>query len=196
MLLSQLVYKQIMHREKARGVCLGAGISLKNHTLKYLLCRSGADPYWASADLYVHANALSLLTDTSLSLLSFRPVAPKPHAKLFIGKPVYTQSGDSLGQLKDVEFCNLTATRLFTEKGSFPIRSILAVSDAVILRKEQPFPLGQRIPAPMFSDFSQKNEPVVTKSVLRKAIKKNSLIRLTLSLPPFEHTIIERGAQT
>ncbi len=196
MLLSQLVHKEIRHREKARGVCLGVGITLKNHALKYLLCRSEADPCWASADLYVHANALAVLSSTSLSLHAFRPVAPKTHAKLFIGKPVYTQNGESLGRLKDVEFCNLTATRLFTEKGSFPIRSVFAVSDAIILRKEQPFPLGQRIPAPMLSDFSQKNEPVVTKSVLRKAIAKSSLIRLTLSLPPFQHATGEGEPQT
>ncbi len=189
MLLSQLIYKEILYREKARGICLGVGISLKNYALKYLLCRSGAEPCWANVDLYVQASALSVLSNTNLSLHSFRPVAPKSHAKLFIGKPVYTQNGESLGRLKDVEFLNLTATRLITEKGSFPIRTLYAVSDAVILRKEQPFPLGQRIPAPILSDFPQKNGPVVTKSVLRNAIAKSSLIRLTLSLPPFEQTV-------
>lgn len=195
MLLSQLIYKEILYREKARGICLGVGVSLKNYALKYLLCRSGADPCWASADLYVQASALAVLSNASLSLRSFRPVAPKPHAKLFIGKPVYTQNGESLGRLKDVEFFNLTATRLITEKGSFPIRTIYAVSDAIILRKEPPFPLGQRIPAPMLSDFQQKNEPVVTKSVLRNAIARSSLIRLTLSLPPFEQATGKDEAQ-
>ena len=196
MLLSQLIYKELRHREKSRGICLGIGISLKNYGLKYLLCRSGAAPCWASADLYIQANALLGVSNASLSLRAFRPVAPKPHAKLFIGKPVYTQNGESLGRLKDVEFCNLTATRIFTEKGSYPIRAVYAVADAVILKKEQPFPLGQRIPAPMLCDVLQKNEPVVTRSVLKRAIAKSSLIRLTLSLPPFEHETEESETQS
>jgi hypothetical protein len=52
------------------------------------------------------------------------------------------------------------------------------------LRKEQPFPIGQRIPAPLLFDFSS-HTPIVTKPLLKEAVKQGKLIQFTLSLPPF-----------
>ena len=43
----------------------------------------------------------------------------------------------------------------------------------------------QRIPAPLLSSFTDKSEALVTKPILRVAIRNKSLIKLTLSLPPF-----------
>ena len=63
--------------------------------------------------------------------------------------------------------------------------SIFGCSDAVILRKEQAYPLGQRIPAPILPLITEKYEPVVTRAVLRNATAKRTLVKLTLSLPPF-----------
>lgn len=190
MFLSELVLKNVCVRETPRAVCLGVGISLKNYTVKYLLCnstpaQSGSLSQDCQADFCVNVSTLQSRSDVALTLSTLRPVFPKNCAKIFIGKPVYTQNGRHLGVIADMEIVNGVATKLFTEKTAYPITAICAVSDAVILRKEQPFPLGQRIPAHLVFDFSEKNEPLVTKSVLRKAIAKSSLIKLTLSLPPF-----------
>ena len=189
MLLSELIYKNVQWRGVSRGVCVGVGISLKNCALKYFLC--SGDTLTSSsatrADFYLNANSLQSIQNASLIFSSTRPLIPKAHARLSLKKPVYTQDGEYLGEVKDVEFSNLIITRLFTERDTFSMRSVLAISDAVILRKEQPFPLGLRIPAPIHSHFSKTNGPVVTKSVLRRAIQKDKLIALTLSLPPFEH---------
>jgi hypothetical protein len=104
---------------------------------------------------------------------------------MFIEKPVYSQSGEYLGSLKDLEIINGQATRLFTEKNTYSIHELYAVSDALILKKSTPFPLGQRIPAPSKRDFLTEKDALVTKSVLRRAIQNGKLINFTLSLPPF-----------
>ncbi|MBE5744676.1 MAG: hypothetical protein E7355_00915 [Clostridiales bacterium] len=91
--------------------------------------------------------------------------------------PIYNASGDFLGTLKDVEFQNQTAIRLITDSDiSHPFTEVGALSDAIILRKAQPYPLGQIIP--------HKNV-LITRKILRGAVEKQSLIKLTLSLPPF-----------
>ena len=38
MLLSSLIGKRLFSNTTQRGVCTGIGISLKTHTVKYLLC--------------------------------------------------------------------------------------------------------------------------------------------------------------
>ena len=82
-----------------------------------------------------------------------------------------------------MEMDDFIAVKLLTNRGeAFPLTAISAFSDAVILRKRQPYPIGQRIP---ITSCSNLNERIVTKSVLRSAIENRALIRLTLSLPPF-----------
>ena len=110
--------------------------------------------------------------------------------KIFLPRPIYSYEGAFLGNAVDMELSNYVATRIFTDKNEIiPISSVLAFSDAVILRKEQAYPLGQRIPAHVVSKFFDKNEPIVTKSVLKTAIAKKNLIRLTMSLSPFRQDL-------
>jgi len=86
---------------------------------------------------------------------------------------------------------NFVAIRLLTDrKEKYPISAIVACSDAVIVKKDMPYPLGQRIPAPILFKFDAKND-VVTKPILKEAIKKGILIRTTLSLPPFHFEFTE-----
>lgn len=187
MLLSDFLGKTVYFNGVPRGVCLGVGVSRKTFTIKYLLC---SDEKRQSAlqnhtDFALPISALHSIGEQSLTVSRLRPAIPKNAVKLFLHRPVYTVEGFFLGNVKDVAFQNASAARLFTDQGqSYPFTAVSAVSDAFILRKSQTYPLGQRIPARLFS----QKQSVVTKSVLRGAIEKNALIKLTLSLPPFNAT--------
>ena len=189
MLLSKITSLNVCVGKTVRGVCLGVGVSLKSFAVKYLLCADAAThtPLCPRTDFAVNASAIQSLDETAIVLSRLRPVLPKNCAKIFIGRPVYSNEGVFLGHVSDLEIHDLTATNLLTDQtAAYPLTAVAAFSDAVILRKEQPYPLGQRIPAPVVLDIFDKNEPVVTKATLRKAIEKRSLIKLTLSLAPFE----------
>lgn len=195
MLLSQLVGKNVYVNGNLRGVCLGMGISLKNFSVKYLLCHSLSSEtarrtLAMQADFAVSISSVSEFSENGIVLSKLRPVFPKTCAKIFLSRPVYSFEGAFLGSAADVELTNYVATRIFTDRNEIiPISSVSAFSDAVILKKEQAYPLGQRIPAPLSLKIFDKNEPIVTKSVLRTAIAKKRLIRLTMSLPPFRQNL-------
>lgn len=187
MLLSNFLGKTVYCNGAARGVCLGVGVSRKTFTLKYLLCtdekRQGA--LNRNADFALPISALHSVGERSLTVSRLRPAIPKNAVKLFTNRPVYTVDGFFLGNVKEIAFENASAARLFTDQAqSYPFTAVSAVADAFILRKLPIYPLGQRIPARLFS----QKQSVVTKSVLRNAIEKNALIKLTLSLPPFNAT--------
>lgn len=205
MFLSDITEKAVYVGKTPRGICRGVGLSLKSHAVKYLLCsslRSDSNPSYEAvknaaispliSDFSVNAAAVKSVDDT-IVLSRLRPVFPKNCAKISIGCPVYSYDGVFLGNIADVELQDFIATRLFTDRGvSYSVLSISACSDAVILRKEQPFPLGQRIPAPLVSIFSDKSDALITKPILREAIRCGGLIRLTLSLSPFRFYLPER----
>ncbi len=182
MLLSQLVQKPVVVDGNIRGVCLGVGISLKNYAVKYLLCSSS--PNRANTDFCINVSSISKI-DEAVFLHRLRPVFPKTCAQITMRLPIFSFNGSALGFLRDLEMQNFFATRFFNETQAFSISAVTACSDAVILRKEQPFPLGQRVPAPFLLYFKDVARPIVTKAVLSTAIQKKSLIKLTLSLPPF-----------
>lgn len=183
MLLSQLVGKNICVGKTVRGVCLGIGISPKNFVVKYLLCAKSAQSQ--TVDFSISISAVQEVGD-EIFISRLRSVFPKNCDKIFLNQPVYLNEGIFLGALADVELISFTATRLFTDRGTtHSALSIVACSDAVILRKEQAYPIGQRVPAPVVLKISDKNEAVVTRSVLKNAMKNGALIRLTLSLSPF-----------
>lgn len=190
MFLSDITEKNVYagKNDEARGVCRGVGISLKSRAIKYLLCSCSPVPKSPTTDFSVNVSAV-LHIDGGIRLSKLRPVFPKNCARIFIGCPVYSYDGAFLGKITDLELENLTATRLFTDNAVYPASAILACADAVILRKEQPFPLGQRIPAPILSSVCDKEETLITKSVLKSAIAKGGLIKLTLSLPPFSFSL-------
>ena len=183
MKLTDLAEKRLLVNKSFRGVCKGVGLSLKSHAVKYLLCASSTTQN--NADFSVGVSSVCEISD-AIHLSRLRPVYPKTCAKLAVGLPVYSFEGGFLGSVAEVDIKNFVATRVYTNQGeAFPITSIIACSDAVILRKEQAYPLGQRIPAPVLPLVSEKPEAVVTRAVLRSAIEKGSLVKLTLSLPPF-----------
>ena len=185
MKLSNLQDKNIFTGKTLRGVCRGVAISLTSQAVKYLLCASAATQ--TATDFAV---STACVTDVgqSISLSRLRPSYPKNCAKLSIGLPVYSFEGGFIGYLSDLEIRDFVATRLFTDRGeSFPTTDLFACSDAVILRKNQPYPIGQRIPTPLLPMLTAKKEGVVTKPVLRTAIAKGALVKLTLSLPPFQN---------
>lgn len=182
MLLSRLIEKPVVVSSTTRGVCLGIGVSLKNYAVKYLLCSSA--PNRDKIDFCVNVSAIEKI-ENAVFLRRLRPVFPKNCAQITKDLPVFSYDGAFLGSLLDIEIQNFTAIRLITSKKNYPITALAACSDAVILRKEQPFPLGQRVPSPFVSNVNGKKEQLVTKQLLRDAIEKKSLVKLTLSLPPF-----------
>ena len=187
MLLSDLVNKNVYAGVTLKGKCVGVGISLKTYAVKYLLCSSTVQNAM-HADFCVSVSAVEEVED-DIYLSRLRPAFPKNCAKVYLRRPIYLENGAYLGNVQDVEIQNYIALRLFTDQNkALPLTSVAAFSDAVILKKEQPYPIGQRIPAPALLQFSSKNEPIVTRSVLRSAITQSSLIKLTLSLAPFYYS--------
>ncbi len=193
MFLNELAKKIVYVGKNPRGVCLGIGISVKSQTVKYLLCASlrptGDTPDTIEkddVDFAVSLSSVEEITENAIYLSSLRAVFPKNSAKIFLDKPIYSDEGIFLGNVTNVLIQNAKAVKVFTDKNSsFSLLSLSACSDALILRKEPPFPIGQRVPAPLVSHFSCKNDSIITRSILRSAIQKGSLIKLTLSLPPF-----------
>ncbi len=181
MKLSNLIGKSVYAGSKRRGVCIGVGISLKNGTVKHLFCAAAS----GRTEFCVNVSSIEEL-DEEIYLSRLRPVFPKNTAKILLDLPVYTDEGVFLGNVKDMEMDEFTALHLETDKGErFPCAYITACTDAVLLRKKPPYPIGQRIPAPMLLDIFQNEGSIVSRSNLRKAIEKGALIKLTLSLAPF-----------
>lgn len=188
MFLSSLINKPIFVGATKRGVCIGVAVSLKTYAVKYLLCSANPSQNTrnAYADFSVSVSAVRTVSENGILLSRIRAVHPKNCAKIFSALPVYSENGAFYGFIRDAEIEELVILRLITDQGiSLPIHGVCAVGDAVILKKIPPYPIGQRIPAPVALDIFTKNEPLVTRTALRNAIEKGSLIRLTLSLPPF-----------
>ncbi len=184
MKLSHLSEKDVFVNKQYKGVCRGVAISLKSHAVRYLLCASTKTQ--SNTDYSVGIASVAEVNE-AITLSRLRPSYPKGCAKIAIGLPVYSFEGGYLGTVTDLDIRDFIATKLYTDRGeSFPILSVFACSDAVILRKEQPFPLGQRIPAPLLPLFTNKSDGVVTKGVLRAAAAQGSLVKMTLALPPFQ----------
>ena len=182
MYLSDLVGRIVSVKGNPKGVCLGIGVSLKTYAIKYLFCANEKNK--SSQSFAITFSSVEVL-DEAIHLSSLRPVYPKNCARLFPGTPIYSPLGENLGFLSDAEIRNFHLETLFNGDGtSYSITAVAACSDAIILKKEQPYPIGQRIPAHSIS-ISDGKSGIVTKPVLKKALQKGALIRFTLSLPPF-----------
>ena len=186
MFLSKLTGKTLYLNNTPKGIVKGVGVSLKTHVVKYLLC---ANPQSSRTQFALPASSIVSI-DENVYLSRVRPALPKSCACLFIGLPIYTYDGAYLGKITELEVKNFIATILRTDDGTeLPVSAIAACSDALLLKKEQPYPLGQRIPAPFIPSLSSKTDGVITKPILRCAMQKSSLVKLTLALPPFLYTI-------
>ncbi len=182
MFLKDLVDKEIFSGKTLKGYCRGVGVSLKTHAVKYLLCAS------SPAEEPDFAISVSSVVEVGeqIKIISLRPVVPKNCVRIFIDRPIYAFDGIYLGKVADLAMQNFTASRLVSDRGNvYPVTSVTACFDAVILKKEPPYPIGQRIPTPMLSLANDKKSALVTKSVLKCAMGKSALVQLTLSLPPF-----------
>ncbi len=195
MLLSSIIGKRILSDTTPRGVCTGVGISLKTLTVKYLLCCNDVENAKQRVDFALPFSCVTSVDEVCVHVSKARAVFPKTCAYVFLQKPVFSFDGVYFGRLRDFRFSltndgSFTAATLYTDTGeTFAASGVYAFSDAVILKKDRPYPLGQRIPAPIVSHYGGKNQTVVSKTVLRRAIEKSELIKLTLSLPPFNHTL-------
>ena len=182
MYLSDYVNKPILVGKEQRGVCLGVGFSLKSQALKCLLCAPAPQQ---APTFAVSISAVKCVTE-HVALHRLRTVLPTGFARLTLGMPIYAHDGGYLGKIIDAELANNALLRLFTDKNEcFPATAVFACNDALILRKNLPYPLGQRVPAPVLCQINDKTDGLVTRPLLRTAIAKGALIKLTLSLPPF-----------
>lgn len=183
MYLSDIVGRTVSVKGKPRGVCLGIGVSLKSYAVKYLFCAS-EQAKSNQTDFAVSISAVDVIDET-VHLSSLRPVYPRNCAKFSLRMPVYSSFGENLGFLSDAEMRNFYVESLFTDQNeTYPVTAVAACIDAVILKKEQPYPIGQRIPAPSIPLSEGKG--LVTRPILKKVIQKGKLIEFTLSLSPFE----------
>ena len=186
MLLTDYFNKSIFVANQARGVCIGIGFSLKTQAIKCLLCASAPhqSPIFA-----ISFSAVERVTE-NIELRRLRALLPTGFSRVTVGNPVYSYDGDFLGFITDAEIQNGALLQLFTDRQkAIPATAIFACNDAVILRKNQPYPLGQRIPAPVLLQINDKSDGLVTRPLLRTAMAKGALIKLTLSLPPFNHAV-------
>ena len=174
MLLSSLIRKTIIFDKTPRGTCIAIGIAPKTKRMKYLFCTPIESGQNAPSYFALPLTALSSISEHSLILSRIRPVLPQNYLQLTLGMPIYSESGKHLGTLINVKFDQSVAIALQTESGWLNFTRVLAIGDAIILRKEQPYPIGQPV-----------QENFVTKRTLKRAVKEQSLIKLTLSLPPF-----------
>ncbi len=168
-ILQNIVYINQTPRGKIHQI----GVSLKTGAIKYLFCATDTREEFA-----VNANAIRCIEEFRIQLSSLRPAVPKNIVKISLGLPVYAFTGVYLGKINEIARGNMRVTALITDKNAVvPFSAVLACADAVILRKNLPYPLGQRIPAP--------TAEVITRPVLKNAIAEKNLIKLTLSLAPF-----------
>ncbi len=182
MYLTDYLKKSLTVNKIPRGVCLGIGFSLKTQAIKYLFC--GTETHSAPTFALSFSTVVTVGEDVCLSRL--RAVLPKACARIAIGTPVYNFDGAYVGEIRDAEIQNGTLFKLFLSNGiTLPATAVLAGGDALILRKESPYPIGQRVPAPVLCLINDKTDGFVTKPLLRVARQKGALIKLTLSLPPF-----------
>lgn len=189
MYVSTLVGKRVFSRSAERGVCVGVGVSLKTFVVKYLFYQP----------LHERANVLFALPfarvcaadGLCLQADGVRALSPKGCAPFRLRLPVFTAEGVAVGQVADLSITEgqdgeYRAEFMVLDGGKTIAADEIAVyADAVLLKKSRPYPLGQRIPAPILSLFSDKNQPFVSKAALRRAVERNDLIKFTLSLPPF-----------
>lgn len=187
MLLSQLIGKPIYCGSTYRGVVLGVGANVKSGAIKYLLCAN--TERHSSRNLQTDfAIALSTVVSVGeqITLSKLRTLYPKSCAKLFLHRPAYTDEGVYLGIVEDAEIHDFVLQKLFLDDNTvYPFIAVTAISDAVILKKTPPYPIGQRVPAPLALQISEKNTINVSRTLLKKAIERGRLIELTLSLAPF-----------
>lgn len=192
MLLSQMLYKNIEIRSMPNAIAIAVGISPKNFTVKYVFFGDTSNRNFlknsTETKFALNFSALQTITPVSLQFSSLRPVLPKAYFTLSLQKPVYSQKGEFLGSLQDATIENGILTNISTEQKHYNPIEIFSISDAIIIKKSAPFPLGQRIPAPNEYPFCTEKDTLVSKSILRRAIKNGKLIRLTLSLSPFSNS--------
>ena len=183
MLLSNLIGMPVFVGEKQRGTLQGVFLSTKSKCVKYLLC--AIEQKNTQTTLAVSVCALERVND-GIHLKRIRSILPKNAALFKCGCPVYTENGTYVGCACDLHLHELTATELVTESAVFPTTSIAAIGDAVLVKTDEPYPIGQRIPAPILSTFSTSEQCLlVTRPLLKSVIKKGRLIAFTLSLAPF-----------
>ena len=192
MFLSELSNKPIYVKNTVKGVCIGVGISLKSYAVKYLICQSNADyhPRLPRADFFLSVSAIQSVSPSAIRVSALRTIRPKNCAQIFIGMPIFAENGANLGIVQDLQIKDFITDKLFNAANdAFPCTSITAALDAVILRKEQPYPIGQRIHTPIVREYFNHTNHIVTKATLKNALQKRAIIKLTLSLPPFNQEL-------
>ena len=187
MLLTNLIGKPVRKQNVTYGNVTGVCVSLKSRAIRYLLCISREKP---RSEFAVGISAVAEMDD-DVTLTRLKPLLPQNSVKLTLNRPIYDETGKYLGFIQDAELENGYLRAVYANDNKrYPATRVLALDDAVILKKTEPYPLGQRIPTPAvcpLSDEFSKTEKggLVTRSVLKTAVKNGALIRFTLALPPF-----------
>lgn len=177
----QILGKNIYVNDEVKGLVTGVYLSKKYPFIKQLSCRLLTGEEFCISALGV------VLDNKGVRFDKLRASIPGDYIKLTKGAPIYDEKGVFLDALQNVEIKDgLLLSFVGQKEKRYPYSAAKAVCDAVILGKKPLFPLGEPLPAPL----KQKNSsPFVKKSTLISALKKGELIKLTLSLSPFDLSV-------
>ena len=181
MLLHTLIGKRIVVNQTPRCVCLGVGVNKNNGKLSFLLCSKTQD---GANSFSIPFSSIVCVKDDCIIAKKIHPINPTRAYILYTHLPVYSTQGIRLGILTNAKFGQGKLCFLFIDHSPVPFSQVHAIGDVILLSPKPIFPIGQCVPAPFLLEFGTKNKRI-TKAVLKKAIQTQSLIRLTLSLPPF-----------
>lgn len=177
MYLNELVGKPVFTDKRNYGVLRGVGVSKKKKTVEYLFISTVSNDS-VFTEVAVPVKQIESISDGGIQLTKIRTAYPKGVLRFFIGRPIYSPTGKYVGITKDLVLDGFFVESLLTDSGQkIPFSLLSAFGDAVLLKKKSVYPLGERL---------REKDGFVTKSVLKNAIQKGVLIKLTTSLSPFK----------
>lgn len=166
MFLHELEGKNIHTAKKLHGICKGVAVRIKSQKIHYLYCENAE-----KQSFFLPVSTIKSVEEEGIMLKKMQP-APLNLPILSTQKPVYLQEGIFLGRVQDVRIDNWKITQIILEDKSYSSLCITALSDALLLKKAPPFPLG----------CVTKEGEIITRTLLKQAVKEGRLISLTTSL--------------
>ena len=173
-----LIGQNVFVNNEIKATVLGVYLAKKYPAVKQLHCK-----LLSGEEFCLSLNGATV-DDTGVHVQKLRACLPCDYVKLTRGVPIYDEKGVLQGVLSNVEVKNGVPVSFIGQNGiRYPYSMLKSAADALILKKKPTFPLGE----PIHSYTKDKNAyPFVSKKTLTNAIKKGELVKLTLSLSPFE----------
>ena len=166
MFLHDLEGKNIHTAKKIHGICKGVAVRIKSQKIHYLYCENTS-----KQTFFLPVSTIKGVEEEGIILKKFLPSSASLPV-LQSQKPVYLQEGVFLGLVEDLAIENWKITKIILENERYSSLCMVALGDALFLKKAPPFPIGS----------ITKTGELVTRTLLKKAIEEGCLISLTTSL--------------